>query len=154
MVRDLEVGPGVSVRHHHIGLVVPDISRAAADIMSQFGYRAVSRVIHDALQTAFVQFFRLGSDQTLLELVAPDGPESKLSVAARRRMGLHHLCFAVEDIQETCRRLAEEGMVVVQEPVPAVAFRGRRIAWLMGRNRVLTELVEEGKDEWSSPDGQ
>jgi methylmalonyl-CoA/ethylmalonyl-CoA epimerase len=106
------------------------------------------------LQTAFVQFLRLGSEVTLLELVAPDGPESKLSVAAKRSRGLHHVCFAVEDIHGTCKRLAEEGMVVVQEPVPAVAFRGRRIAWLMGRSRVLTELVEEGKDEWRTPDGQ
>jgi len=142
------------MRHHHIGLVVPDVSRAASDVIAQFGYRPVSGIIHDPLQTAFVQFFRLGSEQTLLELVGPDGPESKLSIAARRRMGLHHLCFAVEDIHGTCKRLAEEGMVVVQEPVPAVAFRGRRIAWLMGRNRVLTELVEEGKDEWPAPDGQ
>jgi methylmalonyl-CoA/ethylmalonyl-CoA epimerase len=144
----------LALRLHHVGIAVPDIPRAAADFISQFGYRAVSGIIHDPLQTAFVQFFRVGNDQTLLELVAPDGPESKLSAATKRHSGLHHLCYAVNDICGACGRLNAEGMVVIQEPVPAVAFPGRRIAWLLGRNRVLTELVEEGKDEWTAPAGQ
>lgn len=140
------------MRLHHVGVAVPDIPRAAADFVAQFGYRAVSEVIHDPLQTAFVQFFRLGEEKTLLELIAPDGPDSTLSAAAtRRRGGLHHMCYAVQDIAAACAKLGALRMVVIHEPVPAVAFPGRRIAWLMGQNHVLTELVEEGIDAWTKP---
>jgi methylmalonyl-CoA/ethylmalonyl-CoA epimerase len=137
------------MRLHHVGVVVRNIERAAADFVSCWGYLRVSGVIHDPLQTAFVQFLRLGEDRPLLELVAPDGPESKLAAAAKERAGAHHICHAVSDIEGTCERLRAQGLIVIQEPVPAVAFPGRRIAWLMDRNRVLTELVEEGNDDWS-----
>jgi methylmalonyl-CoA/ethylmalonyl-CoA epimerase len=50
-------------------------------------------VLHDRLQTAFVQFLKLAGDRTYLELVAPDGHESKLMNAAKRG-GLNHLCYA------------------------------------------------------------
>ena len=138
-------------RLHHVGIVVRDIQRAAEDLVMRFGYRPESSVIHDPLQTAFVQFFRLRNDHTLLELVAPDGASSKLAAAAKRRGGLHHLCFAVDDIDGTCKRLNAEGLLLIQGPVLAVAFPGRRIAWLLDRNHVLTELLEEGTDDWPSP---
>lgn len=130
---------------------MPDIARAAEDFVAQFGYRALSGVVHDPVQTAFVQFFQIEDDRTLLELVAPDGLGSKLSSAAKSGRGMHHMCYAVLDISDSCKRLSSQGMLVIQEPVFAVAFPGRRIAWLQGRNRVLTELVEEGYDEWSAP---
>jgi hypothetical protein len=36
--------------------------------------------------------------------------------------------------------------MIIAAPVPAVAFNGRRIAWLIGRDKLLTELVERGAD--------
>jgi methylmalonyl-CoA/ethylmalonyl-CoA epimerase len=58
--------------------------------------------------------------------------------------GTHHVCYAVEDIDAACADLRRHGMSLIRTPVSAAAFRGRRIAWLMGRDRMLTELVEEG----------
>ena len=37
-----------------------------------------------------------------------------------------------------------KGAMILREPVPAVAFRNQRIAWLMDRNCTLIELVERG----------
>jgi methylmalonyl-CoA/ethylmalonyl-CoA epimerase len=56
--------------------------------------------------------------------------------------GLNHLCYSTGDIEAACRSLRQADMVIVHEPTPAVAFGGRRIAWLVGQDRVLTELVE------------
>jgi methylmalonyl-CoA/ethylmalonyl-CoA epimerase len=33
-------------------------------------------------------------------------------------------------------------MLILHKPVPAVAFEGRRIAWLMGMDGIPIELVE------------
>ena len=44
--------------------------------MTRFGYEVRTPVIHDPLQTAFVQFLALPGDRVYLEFVSPDGPES------------------------------------------------------------------------------
>ena len=127
---------------HHVGIAVKDISKATEDYRRRLGCELFGGVIHDPVQTALIQFLRLPGDSVLIELVAPDRPNSKLSRAVRNGGGINHLCHSTPDIESACRSLAEEGMVVIQEPTPAVGFGGRRIAWLMGDDRVLTELVE------------
>ncbi len=81
----------------------------------------------------------------LIELVAPDGPDSKLQSAVKKGGGLNHLCHSTDDIERSCRTLFEQGWIILHEPTPAVAFGGRRIAWLIAENHVLTELVERGE---------
>lgn len=135
------------LRLHHVGIAVSEIEKHARVYINRFGYIAQTGIVHDPVQTAFVQFFRLPGQEVLLEFVAPDGPESKLANAvAQRGGGLNHLCYAVADIESTCRELVGKGMALVQPPTAAVAFDLRRIAWLLGRERVLFELVEAGPE--------
>ncbi|MGP0068107.1 MAG: VOC family protein [Isosphaeraceae bacterium] len=127
---------------HHIGIAVLDISRAVEDYQRRLGCELRGDVVHDPVQTAFIQFLRFRGDSVLIELVAPDGPESRLGNAVTKGGGINHLCYSTDDIESACQSLREEGMMIIHEPTPAVAFGGRRIAWLMGPDRVLTELVE------------
>lgn len=137
------------LRLHHIGIAVARIDGHAETYEKRFGYLVASDVIHDPVQTAFVQFIRLPAELFYLEFVAPDGPGSKLENAVTQRGGgLNHLCYAVADIEQSCHDLRKQGLALLQAPVAAVAFPGRRIAWLLGRERVPFELVEEG------PEGQ
>ncbi len=131
---------------HHVGIVVRDVAEACALYVRRFGYEVKSGVIHEPTQTAHVQFLRLPGDTTYLELVAPDGPRSRLSGALEKGGGLNHVCYAVDDIDAACHTLRGEGLFLVHAPVPAVSFKGRRIAWLMGKDRVLVELVERGPE--------
>jgi methylmalonyl-CoA/ethylmalonyl-CoA epimerase len=127
---------------HHIGIAVKDIAQATADYQRRLGCELEGGVIHDPVQTAFIQFLRLRGDTVLIELVAPDGPQSKLMNAVSKGGGLNHVCHSTADIESTCQSLRDEGMVILLDPTPAVGFGGRRIAWLFGEDRVLTELVE------------
>lgn len=129
---------------HHIGVVVKDIPRAAAGYIETYGYEVKSAVIHDPQQTAHVQFLQLPGDAVYLELVAPDREASKLTNALKKGGGLNHVCYSTADIEAACRDLRGRGLFVLQPPVPAVAFDGRRIAWLMGPDGVPVELVERG----------
>lgn len=131
---------------HHVGYAVPDIEQSVALYVRRYGYETCSPIIHDATQTAYVQFIRLPADRTYLEFVTPDSPHSKLSNAIKKGGGLHHLCYSVTDIESTAAALRDSGMLTLCEPVPAVAFGGRRIAWLMGHERFPVELVEHGVD--------
>jgi methylmalonyl-CoA/ethylmalonyl-CoA epimerase len=127
---------------HHVGYVVNEIAPSAESHCIRFGYQLVTEVIHDAQQTALVQFLRLPGDSSWLEFVAPDGPSSKLARSAAKGGSLHHLCFTCGCLEAEITRLRADGMLLLAEPVPAIALGGRRIAWLYGANSVLTELVE------------
>lgn len=130
---------------HHIGMVVRDVATSAEMYQSRFGYLPQTGVIHDPVQTAYVQFLALPDRSVYLELVAPDGPVSKLTNALAKGGGLNHICYRTADIEGACRQLRSKGMMLLQAPVAATAFPGRRIAWLMGDDRTPIELVEEGR---------
>ncbi len=130
---------------HHVGVTVRDVPEAAARYC-RLGYEPRTEIVHDPEQTVYAQFLKLPGDRAYLELVAPDREDSKLSGALRKGGGLNHVCFATEDIETACERLSSEGFFLISSPVSAVAFPGRRVAWLMGPDRVLIELVERGPE--------
>ncbi|MEO8194745.1 MAG: VOC family protein [Gemmatimonadales bacterium] len=132
------------LRLHHVGIAVSAIEPNTEIYIERFGYISCGDIVHDPVQTAYVQFLRLPGDHVFVEFVAPDGPESKLTNAIKRGGGLNHLCYATPDIDATSRELRAGGMMLVHSPTPAAAFHGRRIAWMLGRDRILIELVEQG----------
>jgi len=138
--------PNVPLHLHHVGYAVKSIEDIAASYVTRYGYELATPIIHDPLQTALVQFLRLAGDRAYLEFVAPDGPESKLVNAVKRGGGLNHLCFIAGPLEEAIAELEENGMRLISEPKPGVAFAGRRICWLLGEDMLPIELVER-RDE-------
>lgn len=131
---------------HHVGYATKSIDPMAATYVNRYGYVLATAVIHDPLQTAFVQFLNLPGDRAYLEFVAPDGPESKLSNAAKRG-GLNHLCYTAGPLEETIAQLEASGAILISEPKTGVAFGGRRICWMMGEDPLPIELVERRDDD-------
>ena len=64
---------------HHIEIAVKDIASATEDNRRRLGCELEGGLIHDPVRTAFIQFLKLPGDSVLIELVAPDGPESELN---------------------------------------------------------------------------
>ena len=143
-----------TLRFHHTGYAVREIAASAAMFTGTFGYTIASAVIHDPLQTALVQFLAMPSapeyalnHPPYLELVAPDGPASKLTRTVEKRPGLNHLCYTAPALAATIDHLTSQGLTLFSEPKPAVAFAGRQICWLMAPDGLLVELVERRNDE-------
>jgi methylmalonyl-CoA/ethylmalonyl-CoA epimerase len=136
----------LGLRLHHVGHAVKEIEAAAELYSCRFGYVASSAVIHDPAQTAHVQFLLLPGDTTYLELVAPDGPQSRLMNAVTRGGGLNHLCYTCASLEAAIEALESTRMKLISEPKPGVAFAGRRICWLLGQDPLPIELVER-RDE-------
>ena len=130
-----------SFRLRHLGYLVKDMSEADVFI-GRFGYVPEGGIVEDADQTAYVQLFRQPGSTTLIELVMPMGPESKLTRALNKGGGLHHLCYEVDDLDAACHHLRSQGMLALSDPAGAAAFQGRRIAWFMDRGAMLIELLE------------
>jgi methylmalonyl-CoA/ethylmalonyl-CoA epimerase len=134
-----------SLSLHHVGIVVANIEERRGFYVDLLGYRERTAVIHDPLQTAYVQFFSIPGSDHYLELVAPDGENSKLLNASRKGIPLNHLCYACDEIAATFDALWNAGCYRISAPTPAVAFDGRPVAWLISPDKLLIELVERGE---------
>jgi methylmalonyl-CoA/ethylmalonyl-CoA epimerase len=126
-----------------LGFVVPSISAAAESFAASMSTRWDGRVIHDPVQRVRVAFFSPADEQNpVVELVEPANDTSPVSYFLKKRGGgLHHICYEVDDLEPALREAKATGFCVVAPPAPAVAFEGRRIAWI-NRNRLLMELLE------------
>jgi len=132
---------------HHIGVAVKDLTGSSAEYMEKFGYDLLGPVVHDKIQTAYIQLLSLEKNGLLLELVAPDGPASKLANALKKGGGLNHICYACPDIAEALRILRAKKMLVVSPPQPSAAFTGCQVAWVMGLDGIPVELLQLAADE-------
>lgn len=77
----------------------------------------------------------------LLEAKSGDSPIGKF--VAKRGPGIHHVCFAVDDLDGTLARCREAGLKLI-DLAPRIGAEGKRIAFLhpSSTGGVLVELSE------------
>lgn len=127
---------------HHIGIVVRSIDERLDYYRENFGTKLVLTKILDSLQDVYVAFLQSEGSTVLLELVEPASASSPAAQAMQRGGGLNHLCYAVHSIEEAIAEMLKRGAILVKPMTPAVAFNGRRIAFLYTKAHELIELVE------------
>jgi len=128
----------------HVGVAVPSLGPTTETLSTLFGYRVVSGPFNDPIQKVSVNFLTTSDKDTAeIELIAPLSEDSPItSMLAKSGGGAYHLCFETSDIEQALVHAKNNGCMIVSPPVPAVAFGGRRIAWIYTRSRQLFELVE------------
>jgi methylmalonyl-CoA/ethylmalonyl-CoA epimerase len=130
-------------RLRHVGVAVPKLAPAAASLQKLFGYEMVSGPFDDPIQRVTVSFLKQAGDDTAeIELIAPLTDDAPIRAMLAKDIGAYHFCFETTDIDGALVHAKEQGCIVVSGPAPAVAFGGRRIAWLYAPTRQLFELVE------------
>jgi methylmalonyl-CoA/ethylmalonyl-CoA epimerase len=128
----------------HVGVAVPSLSAATESLATLFGYQVTSGPFDDPIQKVKVNFLSTSSSDTAeIELIEPLSEDSPVqSMLKKGSGGAYHLCFETSDIEAAIEHARENGCVIVSQPTPAVAFEGRRIAWIYTGARQLFELVE------------
>ncbi len=142
-------------RLRHVGVAVPHLAPAAEMLDTLFGYKIVAGPFEDSIQKVVVSFLRQAFENAAeIELVAPSSEDAPVSsILARKTGAAYHLCFETTDIEGALAYLSGQGCVILSGPSPAVAFRGRRIAWVYAPTRQLFELLEAETVPQSGPDG-
>ena len=132
-----------SLRLHHMGFVVADIATAMPAFVRSMAAEWDGQIFEDPLQRARVAFMttRLGDPQ--IELVQPLGENSPVQRFLQQGGGMHHLCYEVADLETELTAFRSRGAAIASRPKPAVAFGGRRIAWVITSEKLLVELLEE-----------
>jgi methylmalonyl-CoA/ethylmalonyl-CoA epimerase len=123
---------------HHVGIAVADIETAVRLYTETLSASLIRRGSLEGLEFALV-----GSGGMELELLASTDTGTGIGkFIAERGPGLHHLAYAVDDIQAEILRLVGEGLE--QSGEVRVGVHGTPIVFFHPKSvgGVLTELVE------------
>lgn len=126
----------------HIAYVFPTIDSG----LSFFQYHPGFRILHgpgkniaQGVNYLFISIDGLGT----IELLSPIDKESPVSQRLESLGGhLYHICYAVENIEETVTSMKLMSWQVICPPIEDIAFGGRRVAFLYSNDAGLVELVE------------
>jgi methylmalonyl-CoA/ethylmalonyl-CoA epimerase len=125
----------------HIGIAVRNLNEAIKFYEKTLGLKCynIEEVKDQKVKTAF---FMVGETKIeLLESTENDGPIAKF--IDKKGEGLHHLAFAVENIESSLSEIEEKGVQLIDKTSRKGA-EGLEIAFLHPKSThgVLTELCE------------
>ncbi|HNZ61702.1 MAG TPA: methylmalonyl-CoA epimerase [Paludibacteraceae bacterium] len=125
----------------HIGIAVKSLDTAIPFFENVMGVKcyAVEEVVDQKVKTAF---FKVGETKIeLLESTDPEGPVGKF--IEKKGEGVHHVAFAVDNVQEALNEASENGVMLIDKQ-PRKGAEGLNIAFLHPKSTfgVLTELCE------------
>ena len=125
----------------HVALAVVDLDEALARFRRMYGVAPSSREVVEAEGVEEAMILVGGSQVQLLAPLSPDSPVGRF--LARRGEGLHHVAFAVPDLDAALAHLEAEGAELIDRK-PRRGGGGARIAFVHPRafGGTLTELVE------------
>lgn len=126
----------------HIGIAVNSLEEAIPYYENVLGLKcyAVEEVADQKVKTAF---FKVGETKIeLLESTDPEGPIGKF--IEKKGQGIHHLAFAVSNVNEALSEVQEKGVAAIDKTGRKGA-EGLNIGFLHPKATlgVLTELCSE-----------
>jgi methylmalonyl-CoA/ethylmalonyl-CoA epimerase len=128
----------------HIGIAVKDLDAAVPlfeKLLNSLCYKT-ELVENEKVNTAF---FKQG--ETKIELLESTDPEGVIArFIEKKGEGLHHIAFAVADIEAEMERLKKEGFVLLNDK-PKAGADNKLVCFLHPKhtNGVLIELCMERK---------
>jgi len=125
----------------HIGIAVSNLDNAINFYENILGLKCynIEEVPDQKVRTAF---FRIGQTKIeLLESTDPEGPIAKF--IEKKGEGIHHIAFAVENIDDKLRQADKKGVRLI-DANPRKGAEGLNIAFLHPKSTggVLIELCE------------
>jgi methylmalonyl-CoA/ethylmalonyl-CoA epimerase len=130
----------------HIGIAVASLADSVAFYEKVLGLKCynIEEVPDQKVRTAF---FMVG--QTKIELLESTDPQGTIArFIEKRGEGIHHIAFAVENIEEKLRHAEKEGVRLI-DTQPRKGAEGLNIAFLHpgSAHGVLIELCEHPVQE-------
>jgi methylmalonyl-CoA epimerase len=131
-------------RIDHIGVATDDLDGAVALYEGTLGMPVAHR---ETIESQGFEAVLLDVGEGHVELLSPLGPETPVGkYLDKRGPGLHHVAYAVTDIDDVLSRLKEAGIEMI-DAEPRQGIRDSRVAFVHPRSTggVLTEIVEPAR---------
>lgn len=131
-------------RLDHIGVVAHSWEEASEVLLQQMGFTLnevrtrLPEGNYFAPENARIYFIDVGEGETQLEILLPQDSVSGMGkYLAKRGPGLHHLGYAVDDVEEESRRLSAAGL----QMIPIEGLKSASFFYPKSAMGILTELV-------------
>jgi methylmalonyl-CoA/ethylmalonyl-CoA epimerase len=128
-----------ATRIAHVGIAVRALDEILPFYRDLLGLPEIELADADGARIA-----GLSAGESLVELLEANDPDSPIGkFVAKRGPGIHHICFAVDDLDGTLERCRLAGVRLIDE-IPRQGAEGKRIAFLhpSATAGVLVELTE------------
>jgi methylmalonyl-CoA epimerase len=128
-------------RIDHVGVAVEDVDAAIALYAKGLGLELEHR---EVVAEQGVDAALLGVGEGHVELLAPLGPDTPVGrYLAKRGPGLHHVAYAVENIEAALEALRSGGVQLIDQR-PRTGIRNSKVAFVhpAALEGVLTEIVQ------------
>jgi methylmalonyl-CoA/ethylmalonyl-CoA epimerase len=135
----MPASPRRGTRIAHIGIAVRSIDEILPFYRDVLGMPEAPLADADGARIAGV-----AAGESLVELLEAESEDSPIGkFVARRGVGIHHVCFAVDDLDAALVRCRAAGVRLIDE-TPRIGAEGKRIAFLHPTSTagVLVELSE------------
>lgn len=126
---------------HHVAIAVHDLEDAIERYRSLYNVTPTSREIVEDQGVSEAMIPLGGSHIQLLEPLTPESPVGRF--LSQNGEGMHHIAFAVNDIEAALIHLRDTGVRLIDE-TPRVGGGGHKIAFVHPKELAgtLVELVE------------
>jgi methylmalonyl-CoA/ethylmalonyl-CoA epimerase len=136
------------LRIDHAGIIVPDLDAAIDRHIRLFGARLVCRQhqpVYDIEECMIALDESEPGRGSYVQLLEPRGDSHFRDFLRDTGGGLHHIAYAVDDVDAAYRHFVQQG-VVPQHPIYRDGTMGAEVFFLEGEatGGVLTEIVQPG----------
>lgn len=133
--------PMLAYNIHHIAIAVENLDEAIARYEVLYKITPVSRetIVDQGVSEAMIAVG--GSHIQLLEPLTPESPVGRF--LSQNGEGMHHIAFAVKDIEAALAHLKDTGARLIDE-TPRIGGGGHKIAFVHPKELAgtLVELIE------------
>ncbi len=122
----------------HVGIALPSIQAQLPFFRDILGMNQVEIANSDGARIEALE-----AGESLVELLEPAGEDTPIGkFIARRGAGIHHICFAVDDLEATLEKCRAAGVRLIDE-IPRIGAEGRMIAFIhpSSTGGILVELT-------------
>jgi methylmalonyl-CoA/ethylmalonyl-CoA epimerase len=133
-------------RIDHVGIAVEDLDAAIALYSDSLGMPLAHR---ETVEEQGVEAALLDVGEGHIELLRPLGPDTPVGkFVAKQGTGMHHVAYAVSDIDAALEQAAAAGLQMIDEK-PRTGIRNSRVAFAHPKSTggILTEIVEPAKGQ-------
>lgn len=126
---------------HHVAIAVADLDEAIDEFARLYNVTPLSREVIEEQGVEEAMIAVGGSHVQLLEPLSPETPVGRF--LSSKGQGMHHIAFAVPDIDVALEHLRDQGARLIDEK-PRVGGGGHKIAFVHPKALAgtLIELVE------------
>lgn len=133
-----------NAKFHHIGMAVTSIDKTKPLLLAM-GY-CVSDTVIEPVQKVYVAYARKEGFPTI-ELLEPlDDTSPVKGILKKNGNTPYHVCYAVENIQDTIKEMRKEGFRPLGRPVPGHGLNDALMVFLYNMHFGLIQIMEKNNE--------